>query len=400
MLTGGGFEMNEKDYEVELQKQNTTLSFKKQQDFTDFQKVLTKNTIWQDVDSSMCIEKAFPGKAALYDCASTKDQWDANNIAGGLTVDFTGLYKGIHGSAIVNHFTSPLSLLERGGIKCKLASEYESNDLDSYAKLINQGISYFGKNLRILIRGGQLMATHTTKYNSLPQETIFDAAKDYMQGHFPSGKFIDAVYTPDVTEATYSICNGNDAFLKEYADDWVDAGLPKGLLDKTYPVLIFSTSDTGRYPLAIKPRLYIGKAQYPLGTDVEVKHTGRALLNEMNSYADQAYSKINQGISSVRDMLTHEINHPYAAFVKVSSKVGLTKKIKTCMQEALANFKDEFDPCTRVTAFNIFKAICDVQLYGSFQITSPLTQMACKECIYRIYSINWDEVDKAGIEEI
>lgn len=392
--------MNETDYEVELQKQNTTLNFKKQQDFADFQKVLTSNTIWQDVTPSMTIEKAHYGKTPLFTCASTDAQWDANNLAEGLVVNFTGLYKGIQGSAVVNHLTSPLSLLERGGIKCKLASEYEGKDLNAYASLVNQGISYFGKNLRILIRGGQLMAAHTTKYNSLSQEIIFDAAKDYMQLHFPEGKFLDAVYTPDITDATYSICNGNDAFLKEYANDWIDAGLPKGLLDKTYPVLIFSTSDTGRYPLSIKPRLYIGKAQYPLGTDVEVKHTGRALINEMNSYADQAYTKINQGINSVRDMLTHEINHPYATFVKVSSKVGLTKKIKTCMQEALANFKDEFDPSSKVTAFNIFKAICDVQLYGTFQIASPLTQMACKECIYRIYSINWDEVDKAGIEEI
>ena len=61
---------------------------------------------------------------------------------------------------------------------------------------------------------------------------------------------------------------------------------------------------------------------------------------------------------------------------------------------------DDFYDADKVTAFDVYKKICEIQLYKSFKDLAEGTKMQILEALYRMLQIDWTKIDHPGAEEI
>jgi len=399
-------------YKEELEKRNCVLSFETEEEFAKFLVYMTDKDIW--IREMSCRISFAPlvkgtdlrsilGPGTIY---SSQDVLDDISATGGIVMRRScNTSSSEYGP--VNLDFAELTLDERAGAKCKLVGTYAANKLfDRYASIVTEGFKFFNNSIIYLVRGGWILAVHSGKYKVFPQQDAFLIAAAHMKKSHPESEFLKAEYTHDRTVASYKVCSCDSDFMKAYGEAWKKAGLPASMLENTYPVLNFSTSDTGRYPIAVTPVLKMtGKkgaasGTFPLGTSLEMKHNSKASPDKLVENAKYAFSNLKEGIMTLQEMLEIELKYPNAVFVKTASIIGITAKAKGVIKEVYMDFKDDFYYADKVTAFDVYKKICEIQLYKSFKDLSEGTKMQILEALYRMLQIDWNKIDHAGAEEI
>ena len=399
-------------YKKELEKRDCYLSFKDEDEFAEFLIYMNKKDFWlRELSCRISFKplekgmdpKILAGPGVFY---STEEVLEDVSRTGGVIMQRSCNTSSSEFGA-VNLDVAQLTLDERAGAKCKLVGTYASRGLfDRYACIVSEGFKFFNSTVVYLVRGGWILAVHSGKYKIFPQQDIFLIAADYMQRKHPESKLLKAEYTHDRTFASYKVCSTQSEFMKSYSQAWEKAGLPMSILENTYPVLNFSTSDTGRYPVSVTPVLKMegrkGAATglFPLGTSLEMKHNSKACAEKLIENANLAFSNLKEGLLTLQEMLEIELNHPNAVFVKTASIIGITSKAKGVIKEVYMDFKDDFYDADKVTAFDVYKKICEIQLYKSFKDLAEGTKMQILEALYRMLQIDWKKIDHPGAEEI
>ena len=374
-------------FKKELEKRDCYLSFKDENEFAEFVMYMNKKDIWlRDLSCRLSLKhvdkgvdpRTIAGPGVFY---SSQEVLDEISRTGGVMMQRSCNTSSSEFGA-VNLDNAQLTLDERAGAKCKLVSTYASRGrYDRYACIISEGFKFFNASVIYLIRGGWILAVHSGKYKIFPQEDVFLLAADHMRRNHPQSKMLYAEYTHDRTIASYQVCSTQSEFMKSYSEAWKKAGLPEAILENTYPVLNFSTSDTGRYPVAVTPVLKIEGRRgadtgcFPLGTSLEMKHNSKASAAAFVENANLAFANLKEGLVTLQEMLEIELNHPNAVFVKTASIIGITSKAKAVIKEVYMDFKDDYYDADKVTAFDVYKKICEIQLYKSFKSLAEGTKM-------------------------
>ena len=289
---------------------------------------------------------------------------------------------------------------DRAGAKSRLLSDYlEEGYTEEYASLINEGLKFYQGKIKMLIRGGKLIAMHSEKYHDFSQGALFTLAENHMKAYAES-HFLGATYTLEKTTADYAVCGSGDDFFKSYSDAWKHAGMPELMLRECYPVLSFATGDTGKCQVTITPKLYLGSSILPLGSELSIKHTSKLTEENFTEKARLSFASMTEGLSSIEDMIGTKLLHPYAVFVKAATRAGITSKAKTAITRCLETFKDMYDPDTdRISAFDVYYSICEMVHLEEFDLLSGSTKLQVEESLNRLLQIDYRALDYPGREE-
>ena len=296
--------------------------------------------------------------------------------------------------------TCPFTMDDRAGIRSKLLSDYlAGGSTEDYAALINRGFSYYTGKVKILIRGGYVLAIHSDKYNDFSQDLLFGLVNIHMKS-YEDAHFIDGDYDLERTIVNYAVCESGDKFFESYEDAWKKAGMPENILRQCYPVLSFATGDTGRYPVTITPKLYLGSSVLPLGSQVSIKHTSKLTSENFEQKARLCFANMKDGLESIEGMIKTTLLHPYAVFVKVATRAGITGRAKVAITKCLENFKDMYDKdVDRISAFDVYYSICEMVHLEEFKALSESTKLMVEESFNRLLQIDYAKLDYAGREE-
>lgn len=387
-------------FEREIER-DTALNFFDETKFQQLLDDLNDQSFWMPVKAAFLQLVAYKSGTSLSPMSgflyTSKEVLDEMSLT-------DGLYLLVEGSIRIpiNLETAPFTMDDRAGARCKLLSDlFNSQDYEKYAMFLNEGFSTYGNMMvKILVRGGRVHAIHTNKYVDLEQKAYYKIAKNFMSHNFPTSRFISAGYTAERTAFEYSVCESRDAFFSAYAEAWVKAGLPEPMLRKSYPMLSFSTGDTGKQAICISPKLKIGSGSFPLGTELSIKHASSAKEDVIVEKCSQAFSEMQEGLNTIEDMLKIELIHPYAVFVKAAVETGIVGKAKAAIAAVLDNFKDFYIQGTdSVTAFNVYYEICQIENYSEFEQLSGATKLQVLEALSRLIKLDWRKMDVTGREE-
>lgn len=385
-------------YEKQLQETWTLLSFEGKASFFSFLEELENSTKWFASEPTLKLFALDETSEPDVECLSEDEQWDSECTSNGIAVKFTA-NDGTEKVSVFNKLTAPLSTNERAGAKCQLTNVLLDKEPASYVKIINKGIATFEEPVQILVRAGRVMAIHSKKYNTISQLTIFKTSAEAMADRFKKSKMLTASYNPDVTHASYAICDGNGEFMESYAKTWKESGMPEQMLEKTYPMIDFATSDTGRYTISIRPILRIGKNTYPIGTELKMKHNGLADVAHIGMNVDKCFAEMQESITTLNELQKMKLIHPYAVFVRACRESGLYKTVKNLCCETLDNIKATYAEDDEITAFSMYREICDMQDREVFKEFAPNTILSCLEAFGRLLQLKWKEMDKSGPED-
>lgn len=391
-------------FEKLLEEVTGAMSTTKKADFDAFNDEIDKATTWLTCRNTNLELKYMPRKAgettALTGwCYSSVDVLSKFEETGGLYL-VIGIDEPQPIRIPVNATTTPFTMDDRAGVRSKLLADFFNKGLtEDYVELINRGFQFYNDKVKILVRGGYVQAIHTGKYYTFSHEDLFGIADKHMK-NYAGSKFIKASYTNERTTADYAVCGSKDTFFAKYADAWKTAGLPEKLLNMSFPVLTFSTGDTGKFPVSITPKLFIGDGVFPLGTALSIKHTSSLTPTALEEKAKLAFANLQEGLISIEDMIKLQLCHPYAVFVKAATKVGITAKAKAAISVVLENFKDNYvQGVDDITAFDIYYSICEMIHFREFQELSDPTKLQVMESFNRLLQIRWKELDFSGREE-
>lgn len=380
-----------------------SLEFDNEADFNQFLQELTPKTAWLvQAASFMEVVAVEPGAYHISSLGgwdySTPDQVDKLCRNGGI---YLVIKRNPDIRIPINIATCPFTLDDRCGAKSKLLADLlGSRNFERYADFINTGFDFYAKQtLKVLVRGGSVLAMHTIKYFDFNQQLFFENANDFMKV-FPSSCFVKAGYDVERTYARYRVCNSADPFMEKYAQAWAKAGLPQPLLKKSYPMLEFVTGDTGKQTLTIIPYLQIGRDKFPLGTELSLKHSSKATASAVKEKANAAFAAMQKGLISVEEMIKTELHNPYAVFVRAGLETGIPSKAKVAITAVLNNFKDYYrQGVDKVTAFDVYYEMCQIEHFAEFEELSSGTKMQVLEGLNRLVNLNWAKIDVAGREE-
>lgn len=384
-------------------RDNTALDFDKETRFEEFALDLNNESAWlSEKLSQLEVVPVEAGETLLLSDFIYTESGIVSELE-----DNGGLYLNINASS--GGFKVPIlidiasfTLDDRAGARCKLVSDYLNNGMiKEYAKALNAGFRmYSGNSVKILVRGGKVHAIHTNKYKILPLHLLFSTAKEYMRNNFPTSSFRAAGHSVERSFFDFSVCKSTDTFFAAYVDAWIKAGLPEGILKQSYPLLTFSTGDTGKETICITPKLKIQQGYFPLGTSFSIKHASSATEVRFKEQCEKAYSKMQEGLTSIEDMLKIELAHPYAVFVRAATQTGIVTKAKASISAVLNNFKDFYDADVDViTAFDVYYNICSIENFPEFEQLNPATKFQVLESLYRLLQIDWKKIDVSGKEE-
>ena len=297
---------------------------------------------------------------------------------------------------VLNSLTAPLSLSERAGAKCVLTQKLIEQKSLMAGDILTVGMAMLDAKPVILLRGGRVTAVHSARYRQISQKKSLETVAKAMEERFPEGKFLGGAFDPNTTEFSYSVCDGNGEFLKAYKEAWTRSGMPEEMLLKTFPVIIFSTSDTGLMSFTARPVLKIGGITFPLGEPVRIKHVSRDGEKETEHIIDRCFSLMQTSIEKVVELHDIRLLHPFAVFVRACDLSGLTGKAKSLLKDALHFMKYTYNE-EDVSAFQVYSEICGIQ-YGGFSSFSPASRIQILECLNRLLTLNWKELDRFGPE--
>lgn len=387
-------------YESILEKATpSTLEFGNRVEFFEFLDELEENTTWIKADYNNFKLVALDGSSTPEGTLiSTTDQWETACRRKEVAVVFKDGEE--TKTAVLNMFTASLSTNERANAKCKLTCALFglSSEREEYVHIINKGLEFYKAKAQLLLRGKQIMAIHSNRYNTLSQKTMFEEAFNQMVATFPKCKVIKSSFEHELTRLEVAICDGNGEFMESYAEIWKKTGESPKVLESTYPLILFSTSDTGRYTFATRPVLRIGKSLYPLGSELKMKHNGEANAANIKQNIDLCFAEMKESITKIEKMQSLTLIHPFAAFVRACNKVGITEKFKGLLSQEFESFKELYEDDDSITALTVYRYIVDIQTRTEFAQLAPSTQLQILEGFSRLIQLDWADLDRAGAE--
>ncbi len=370
-------------------------------DFSELLKELTEETSWRDAfRDEICI--AYHGKDQMLPLGdwlyASSESLEKFKEEGGFYLKLNSSY--VKGNIPVLIASCAFTMDDRAGAKSRLLSDYlEGGYTEEYAELVNEGLKFYPGKIKMLIRGGKVIAMHSEKYHDFSQSQLFTLAENHMKGYAGS-HFLGATYTLEKTTADYAVCGAGDDFFKNYSDAWKAAGMPELMLRECYPVLSFATGDTGKCQVSITPKLYLGSSILPLGSELSIKHASKLTEENFTEKARLAFASMTDGLSSIEDMIRTTLLHPYAVFVKAATRAGITSKAKTAITRCLETFKDMYDKDTdRISAFTVYYSICEMVHLEEFDLLSDSTKLQVEESFNRLLQIDYRALDYPGREE-
>lgn len=252
--------------------------------------------------------------------------------------------------------------------------------------ILNEGFILHSRSeenkTKTLIRNGSLLASHSNKYQWLPQGQLVETNQTVFTDLFGDYEFVDGCYTDEITYAMYSFPNQAKNLTAQYNKMMKNSGV------EVVPAVLFSTSDVTKsganlYPMMVKKGT---NEKIRLGESIKLSHDQQHTVAD---YVDNAYKVLSLLQESEKKMLqlcNITLLYPENAFQnavrKYSLPIGASNK-------AFEDFTMRRG--TTVTANDLYWALSNVVAYmGDI---SAAKRLDTEEQLAKIIFADWKKLD-------
>lgn len=281
------------------------------------------------------------------------------------------------------------TLSDRALNKSKILAKLSFEDK---AKMLNMSWPYMNlsQEARCLLRGNRVHAVHSDGYVHLPQSELFEAFTEGLDKRFTK-TYKEGSYSHAITLALYEIEARSGDIMATYKAAMKAAGFA----DTDYvPAIMFATADNGMVCASAYPILTGGR-NIMLGSPLKIKHEANASVDDFEKKLDMCFALVEQGVSSLTEMLSIEIKYPIPALVRMLKQTSLPKRASNQVVEEYKKY-----PPTRVTAYELFHTVLQCMDSDYVKGYAPVKMLSIQESIARLLHTNWDEIDGPGAEAL
>lgn len=172
---------------------------------------------------------------------------------------------------------------------------------------------------KTLIRDGRLIASHSNKYQWLPQGELVETNRVVFSDLFGDYQFEKGEYTDEITYAVYSFPDQKKALTAKYNKSLRQAGQ-----QEVTPAVLFSTSDVTKsganlYPMMVRA----DGSRIRLGSSIKLSHDSSHTVAD---YVDNCYQVLSMLQDSTRQMeklMDVKLLYPENAFQNAVKKYAL-----------------------------------------------------------------------------
>lgn len=237
---------------------------------------------------------------------------------------------------------------------------------------------------KTLIRDGKLMASHSNKYQWLPQGELVQTNQAVFTDLFGSYEFVNGCYTDEVTYAVYKFPGQAQALTAQYNKVLKQAGM-----DEVTPAVLFSTSDVTKsganlYPMMIRK----DGMRVRLGDSIKLSHDSSHTVTD---YVDNCYkvlSLLQDSTKQMEKLLTIKLLYPENAFQNAVKKYDLPIGASN---KAFEDFTIRRG--TEVTANDLYWSIWN--LIGYLGNVSASKLLSVEEQLAKLIFADWKKLDTA-----
>lgn len=253
--------------------------------------------------------------------------------------------------------------------------------------ILNEGFVLHSRSeenkTKTLIRNGSLLASHSNKYQWLPQGQLVETNKTVFTDLFGDYEFKGGVYTDEITYAMYSFPGQANALTAQY-----NKLMKKTGNTEVVPAVRFSTSDVTKsganlYPMMVKKGT---NEQIRLGESIKLSHDQSHTVAD---YVDNAYKVLSLLQESEKKMIqlcSITLLYPENAFQNAVRKYTLPIGASNKAYEDFCNRRG-----ATVTANDLYWAISNIVAYmGDI---SAAKKMDVEEQLAKLIFADWKKLD-------
>lgn len=235
---------------------------------------------------------------------------------------------------------------------------------------------------KTLIRGGLLIASHSNKYQWLPQGQLVETNQAVFTDLFGDYQFETGCYTDEITYVLYTFPSEKASLTAKYNKAMKNAGQ-----EEVTPGVLFSTSDVTKsganlYPMMVKK----DGTRIRLGNSIKLSHDSSHTVTD---YADNCYqvlSLLQDSTRQLEKLLDIDLLYPEDAFKNAVKKFALP------VGPANKAFEDfTIRRGARVTANDLYWSLWNMTGYIGNVTASKLLDV--EEQLAKLIFADWKKLD-------
>lgn len=235
---------------------------------------------------------------------------------------------------------------------------------------------------KLLIRDGRLIASHSNKYQWLPQGALMQTNQAVFTDLFGMYEFERGVYTDEITYAVYKFPNQAASLTARYNKVMRQAGL-----GEVMPAVLFSTSDVTKsganlYPMMIR----VDGSRVRLGNSIKLTHDSGHTVADYVDNCYQVLSLLQDSTKQFERLLDIRLLYPENAFKNAVKKYALPLGAANKAYEDFTIRRG-----TQVTANDLYWSIWN--LVGYIANASASKILDVEEQLAKLVFADWKKLD-------
>lgn len=252
--------------------------------------------------------------------------------------------------------------------------------------ILNEGFVLHSRSeenkAKTLIRGGQLIASHSNKYQWLPQGELMQTNQAVFTDLFGAYEFDMGIYTDEITCVLYKFPNQAASLTAKYNRIMQQSGL-----ESVIPAVLFSTSDVTKSGANLYPMMVRADGnRIRLGNSIKLSHDNSHTVTD---YADNCYqvlSLLQDSTKQIEKLSELRLLYPENAFRNIVRKFGLP------VGAANRAFEDfTVQRGGTVTANDLYWSVWNTA--GYLSAATPSRILEVEEQLSRLIFADWKKLD-------
>lgn len=202
------------------------------------------------------------------------------------------------------------------------------NDLDAEdtADMLNMSWPYLGdREVKLLVRGGNVLGLHSAQYSPISQRELFDALVGTIELGYEDYEFQGATYSHSMTVGSYRVI---DEELTEGYIEALEAAGKKVFADNLSFIVSLSTGDSAECSVTVTPSVVLSdKRQVPFSSPMGIEHRGEATVREAAEQFTAMYAYMEEALDGLKRLMDIRINNPESCFYRICRTFKLPLRI-------------------------------------------------------------------------
>ncbi len=242
----------------------------------------------------------------------------------------------------------------------------------------------------VLVRGGKVLALHSSRYAYIPQGALLDTLKTVLskKGEI---SFEEGSYSPVLTRLKLGF--KNDEILEDYKNSCLKAGLSPLLVKGSSVSFIFHTNDVGTCKAKVVPCLNLAGKTLWLDDPFAVEHKDGGLYFSLEKFKKGAEAELTTArteAAAFGKLCFINILNPEKCVEKCIRKAKLKEKSAKGTEELLLNM----DYKRLSNAFQVYIALHDFLDTEALKASSREYREKCRRNLRKLVHADWTKLDR------